>query len=571
MGPRPRVVIIGGGMGGLATALALEKSGHDVLILERDAPPPEIDASSAFDEWNRPGVPQLRHTHIFLARLQTILRDRHPELLAELQHVGIERSSIDEILPPGVADGYVPQKSDDDLLHLWGRRATLEYVLRRHVGRLGHVRFQHETRVEGLVIEKEGAHLRVRGVEVRRAGECETIPADIVVDASGVRSKITDLLRAAGAQIREERHESPCAYYSRHFVQRDGTDELPRQGTGAHVDYLVFGTFFAEGRTFSIAFAVPEIEPELSLALKRPEGFDEACRRIPVLDRLTSNAEPISRVLGGAGLANRWTHYGRASGPHVLGFFPVGDSYIVTNPIYGRGCSMAFVEAHALADAISGTDEPLARAKRYHGTVHRLLRPHFDFSVAADKGFLARAKMARGDAVSFFDRFVSKVYESVLAPALEEKPVVSREWLKAQQMREVTPPWVAIFFVFYVLLLWALRAMRGVERLTRPVAPSREEMLHAVLAAQATGHRLQATGSESAPASDPALAPASDPAPAPASDPAPAISSSPSPTPSSSPSSLPPSSSSSSDPPPLHPAAAAPVPRAPRVPHIPEQ
>jgi 2-polyprenyl-6-methoxyphenol hydroxylase-like FAD-dependent oxidoreductase len=547
MGPRPRVVIIGGGMGGLATALALKDNGHDVLILERDAPPPDIDPSSAFDEWNRPGVPQLRHTHIFLARLQTILRDRHPELLAELQRVGIERSSIDEILPPGVVDGYTAQRGDDDLLHLWGRRATLEFVLRRHVSRLDHVRFQHDTRVEGLVIEREGPHLRVRGVEVRRAGECETIPADVVIDSSGVRSKITEILRAAGAQIREERHESPCAYYSRHFVQRDGSDELPRQGTGAHVDYLVFGTFFAEGRTFSIAFAVPEIEPELSAALKRPEGFDEACRQIPVLNRLTSNAEPISRVLGGAGLANRWTHYGRTSGPHVLGFFPVGDSYIVTNPIYGRGCSMAFVEAHALADVLAETGDPLARAKRYHGSVHRLLRPHFDFSVAADKGFSARAKMARGDAVSFFDRFVSKVYESVLAPALEEKPVVSREWLKAQQMREVTPPWVALLFVFYVLFLWAARTIRGTERVTTPVAPSREAMLSAVQAAPHPG-----------PAPDPY--PDSAIATAPSSVPPPSL-----------PSSAPPSSaSSSSPPPPLHPAA-APVPRAPRVPHISER
>jgi hypothetical protein len=192
---------------------------------------------------------------------------------------------------------------------------------------------------------------------------------------------------------------------------------------------------------------------------------------------------------------------------------------------------MAFVEAHALADVIAETDEPLARAKRYHRSIHRLLRPHFDFSVAADQGFLSRAKMARGDAVSSFDRFVSKVYESVLAPALEEKPVVSREWLKAQQMREVTPPWVAIFFVFYVLVLWALRAIRGGERLTRPVAPTREEMLRAVLGAQAAG-------------SEPAAASATSSAPPPA---------------------------PSSSPPPHRPAAASAVPRSPRVPHIPEQ
>src|SRR5262245_8282389 len=103
-------------MGGLAAALALKGGDHDVLVLEGDPEPPAIDPGSAFAEWNRPGVPQLRHTHIFLARLRTILRDRHPELLAELEREGIARATIDEILPPALVDGYVAQKSDDDLL-----------------------------------------------------------------------------------------------------------------------------------------------------------------------------------------------------------------------------------------------------------------------------------------------------------------------------------------------------------------------------------------------------------------------------------------------------------------------
>lgn len=476
---RPRVVIVGGGMGGLATALALKDSGHDVLVLERDAEPPEIEPNSAFDAWNRPGVPQLRHTHIFLARLQTILRDRHPDFLSELRQAGIERSSIDEVLPAGVAESWRAEKKDDDLLHLWGRRATFEYALRRHVAGLGHVRFVHDVRVERLVVEKEDGHVRVRGVEVRRGGENETIFADVVVDASGVHSKITDRLRADGAAIDVQRKPSPCAYYCRHYVQRDPTEKLPRTGTGAHVDYLVFGTFFAERGTFSIAFACPEVEEELCATLRRPEGFDAVCRRIPALERSVSRAEPASKVFGGGGLANRWTKYSR-TGAQVLGFFPVGDSYIVTNPIYGRGCSMAFVEAHALAEVLRETSNPLARARRYHRRVHRLLRPHFDFCVAADHGFSVRATMARGEAVSPFDRFVSQLLESVLTPALDEKPAVAREWIRAQQLREVSPPWVAILFLLYTLFLWAVRTLKRAERPVQAFAPSRTEMLRSL-------------------------------------------------------------------------------------------
>src|SRR6266487_423245 len=87
------VVIIGGGMAGLASALALKHSGRQVLVIERDDEPAEMAPEAAFESWRRPGVPQLHHTHIFLARLRTILRDQHPELLAELEQAGITASS----------------------------------------------------------------------------------------------------------------------------------------------------------------------------------------------------------------------------------------------------------------------------------------------------------------------------------------------------------------------------------------------------------------------------------------------------------------------------------------------
>jgi len=84
-----RVAIIGGGIGGLATALALKRTGCEVVIIERDAEPPNIAPDAAFDEWARPGVPQFKHAHILLSRLHTLLRDHHPELLAELRKAGL--------------------------------------------------------------------------------------------------------------------------------------------------------------------------------------------------------------------------------------------------------------------------------------------------------------------------------------------------------------------------------------------------------------------------------------------------------------------------------------------------
>ena len=75
------VVIMGGGIAGLSIALALRGSPHQVVIVERDPEPPEIDPAQAFELWKRPGVFQFRHPHVFLGRLHRLLRERYPDLL----------------------------------------------------------------------------------------------------------------------------------------------------------------------------------------------------------------------------------------------------------------------------------------------------------------------------------------------------------------------------------------------------------------------------------------------------------------------------------------------------------
>ena len=294
--PKPdpnRVLVIGSGMAGLATALALKNSGRSVVLVERDDPPVEMPPADAFESWKRPGVPQLHHTHIFLSRLRTILRDHHPEFLAELAEAGILKSSIDQILPTSLVERYEPASGDDDFLHLWGRRATFEYLLRRHVGRLPNVTILHGARVEGLDAVRDGGRVRVRGLRVRRAGDAEEVlAADVVVDCSGARSKAPDWLRAEGVPIVTDAKPSACAYYCRHYLQRDPSTEPPRRGTGANIDYLIYGIFFAEHGSFSIAFACPEMEKELTDAVRRPEGFDHICSQIPALSRWTEFTDP---------------------------------------------------------------------------------------------------------------------------------------------------------------------------------------------------------------------------------------------------------------------------------------
>jgi FAD dependent oxidoreductase len=89
------VMVVGGGLGGLATALLLGRQGHRVTLVERDADPPQGDPDQVFSRWARPGVPQARHPHNFLARSVRVLRDRLPDVLESLESRGVLRIPVD--------------------------------------------------------------------------------------------------------------------------------------------------------------------------------------------------------------------------------------------------------------------------------------------------------------------------------------------------------------------------------------------------------------------------------------------------------------------------------------------
>jgi len=74
------VLVVGGGVSGLSTALKLSRQGHDVTVVERDDTPMPENADQAFF-WDRRGAPQVRHSHAFLARLVGLLRENEPDVL----------------------------------------------------------------------------------------------------------------------------------------------------------------------------------------------------------------------------------------------------------------------------------------------------------------------------------------------------------------------------------------------------------------------------------------------------------------------------------------------------------
>ncbi len=351
----------------------------------------------AFADWARRGVGHLRHSHAFLARLRTIIRDDHPELLSDLMAAGCRDLPFEGGLTDQHKAHYTPMASDRDLAVLTSRRTTLELVIRRYVQRQDNVEIRPGVFVRELVVEP-GPVPKVTGVVIDGPDGPETLAADIVVDAAGRTSPSVEQLVAAGATIPEESEDCGILYFTRHYRLNPGVSEPERTDaplTG-DLEYLKFGVFPGDNGCFSITLCVPEIEMELRKTIVDPTVFDAVCTRLPGLTPWVdpATAQPISRVFGMGDLHSRWRDLAPKGQAAVTGFFAVGDSLVRSNPLFGRGCSFAAVSAHLLRDALAASPDPGARVVDYQRRTKAELRPYYDAMRDADRSAIRRARRA---------------------------------------------------------------------------------------------------------------------------------------------------------------------------------
>lgn len=391
--------MIGAGVGGLAAALALGRRGHRVTLLERDATPLPIDPHAAF-AWDRRGAPQVRHSHAFLARLHNQLRDRYPDVLTDLLHAGATEMRFVEMLPEEIAD-RAPRPGDEDLVALACRRTTFEWVLRRAVLATESVELLDGVAVGGLrgVAASPGTPARVTGITATRGGSAFECDADLVVAANGRRSGIPGWLAPLGVTIEEEEEDTGIVYFSRFYHLRD--DAVPPDQTGpigGDLGYLKYAIFQGDNRTFSITFAVRTTDDTLRARLLDPDTFDAAARVLPATApwAVEGLAEPITGVEVMARLLNRIRRFTVDGQPVVDGFAAVGDAHTCTNPLYGRGCSLAFVQANLLADALAAhPDDRRAAIAAFEEASAREIEPWYHAAVLSDRQGRLSAEIER--------------------------------------------------------------------------------------------------------------------------------------------------------------------------------
>ncbi|HEX2062973.1 MAG TPA: FAD-dependent oxidoreductase [Acidimicrobiales bacterium] len=472
------VLVIGAGIGGLGTALALAQQGHHVTVVERDATTVPDSPDAAFEQWARRGAPQVRHSHAFLARLRNLLRDRAPEVLAALVDAGATELRYLDHPPPTLADRQ-PRPGDEDLVALACRRTTFEWVLRRTVLDAHDVRLV-EGAVSGLVAHGARSVPQVTGVRLASGAE---LPADIVVDASGVRSPLPSWLGDVGvAALPEREDDTGIVYSSRFYRLLPGVDQPSDDGLLiGDLGYLKYAVFVGDNRTFSITFAVPSEDRDLRQLL-RPAPFSATAAALPATSPWTEPgvAEPITGVEVMARLVNRRRRFVVGDRPLVSGLFAVGDSHICTNPLYGRGCPLAMVQAYLLADTLAADGvEPHAAALAFHAAIEREVAPWYRATVVRDRLERRAPRSPAPDeddpAPPMDDDSMRSLLRDGILPAAGTDPVVYRAFLRAFNLLD--PPDVLTRdpeVVARVLTVWQDRDSRPPPE---PLGPGRDELL----------------------------------------------------------------------------------------------
>lgn len=478
------IIIVGAGIAGLGCAMALAREGRAITLLDRD-PPPSTDIETAFEQWERKGVTQLRHSHVFLGCLVSLIRKRHPLLHSMLLKAGAREVGFAESLPPQLRDTYVAAPGDEDLAFLFSRRTTLEYVMRAFVQTLPGVTFRTGMRVRGLEIQQSGNARVVKGVHAESdTMPLQTLHAGLVIDASGRNSLLADDLRSKGATIIEDRHPAGILYFTRHYRLKEGQSEPPRDhipGAG-DLGYVKFGVFAGDNDHFSITLAVPEIETRLRVATPDPHVFDRICSQIPGMARWIdrSRAEPVTKVFGMGNLHNVWRSYVAAGAPQALNFFAVGDAAIRTNPLYGRGCSLSVMHAHILADVLDRTPDPAERARLFDKESRRAIRPYWDAIVKQDQGAIRRAvnEQRQDYRPRLKARLIRSFAEDAVGPATRRHLDVYRAIMKTFHMLETPTVWLRNPVVMAkVMWTWLMPKSSKTSLYPPKPGPARDELL----------------------------------------------------------------------------------------------
>lgn len=310
-------IVVGARCAGAATAMLLARQGARVLMIERDPDPGDTLSTHAL---MRPAVSLLDAWGL----LPAIKASGTPPVRQARFVYGHDTVEV-PIAPLGGAEGlYAP------------RRTVLDAILRDAAWQAG-AEYRAGIAFEDVVRDADG---HVTGAVLRdRSGTVIEVAAGIVIGADGRRSAV-----AAAVGARSTAEAAACCATIYAYVPG-----LPNEG---------YTWFFSRGVAGG---AIPTTGGEHCVFLSRPaqhaarfgqDALEELTAGLaiwsPAIAEVTRAGAPRLRRFAGAP-----GHLRDCAGP---GWALVGDAGYFKDPVTAHGITDALIDAHRLADALSGQD-----------------------------------------------------------------------------------------------------------------------------------------------------------------------------------------------------------------------
>lgn len=384
------VLIIGGGVCGLGTALLLARDGHEVTVIERDADPLPDSPQEAWDSWARKGVAQFHQPHNFMPGLRRILEAELPDLQQALVDAGANRFDMVNPLPPFFAD-QAARPIDDQLWTYTARRPAGEWVFANAALSEPRVTVRRGVQATELLAGRSASAGAPHVVGVRTAGG-GALHADIVVDAMGRRSKSPEWLAAIGARRPyEEQADCGFTYYTRYFR---GAEPQRFGPAFAVLGTIAILTLPGDNGTWSVTVMTTSGDQPLK-RLRFAEQWSNVLRACP-LHAHWLDGEPITDVLAMSGVVDRYRRFVVDGAPVATGIVAVADAWACTNPSAGRGLTVGFMHALRLRDALrSARDDAHALVAEFDAKTEAEVAPWYHAQIALDRARFAQVEALR--------------------------------------------------------------------------------------------------------------------------------------------------------------------------------
>jgi 2-polyprenyl-6-methoxyphenol hydroxylase-like FAD-dependent oxidoreductase len=378
------MIVLGGGVCGLAAGLMLARDGHEVTLLERDAAPAP-DSPHAAWEWERGGVPHFQQAHGIQPLARQILDDELPDLREAMVAAGARLGSPLDFLPPTIAD-RAPRPGDERFRSLQMRRPAMEQVVARAADAQPGLTVRRGTAVTALLTRGMNGSSHVTGVRTAAGDE---LYADLVVDAMGRGSRLPRLLADAGLEPgAEEVEDARFVYYTRYF--RSATQPEPRAPRLTAIGSFSIATLPADNDTWSVTIFIAAGDRPLK-RLREVDAFTALLRACPRHAHWL-DGEPMTDILPMAGVMDRV----RRAAPPATGIVSVADAWACTNPTLGRGIALGLAHAALLRDVVRARlDDPRALAEEWRERTECELVPWYRGCVASDRARVAEMEAHR--------------------------------------------------------------------------------------------------------------------------------------------------------------------------------